>query len=119
MIKAEGLSIRPACAGRTHPNDIKAIIEVAERTGVAIEALAFLGTSPIRLYTEGWDEDLLEKRTRTAIQMCKSAGLAVTFVTEDTVRSHPKTLRRLFAAAIEEGTDGLCVCDTVDGAWVQ
>ncbi len=116
LIRDEGLSIRPACAGRTHPNDIKAIIEVAERTGVAIEALAFLGTSPIRLYTEGWDEDLLEKRTRTAIQMCKSAGLAVTFVTEDTVRSHPNTLRRLFEAAIEEGTDGLCVCDTVGHA---
>lgn len=116
LIRDEGLSIRPACAGRTHPNDIKAIIEVAERTGVAIEALAFLGTSPIRLYTEGWDEDLLEKRTRTAMKMCKDAGLEVTFVTEDTIRSHPATLRRLFSAAVEEGADGLCVCDTVGHA---
>ena len=116
LIRDEGLSIRPACAGRTHPNDIKAIIEVSERTGVAIEALAFLGTSPIRLYTEGWDEALLEKRTRTAMQMCKAAGLEGTFVTEDTVRSHPDTLRRLFTAAIEEGADGLCVCDTVGHA---
>jgi 2-isopropylmalate synthase len=116
LIRDEGLSIRPACAGRTHPNDIKAIIEVAEKTGVAIEALAFLGTSPIRLYTEGWDEDLLEKRTRTAMKMCKEAGLEVTFVTEDTVRSHPDTLKRLFAAAVEEGADGLCVCDTVGHA---
>jgi 2-isopropylmalate synthase len=116
LIRDEGLSIRPACAGRTHPNDIKAIIEVSQRTGVEIEALAFLGTSPIRLYTEGWDEELLEKRTRTAIQMCKEANLPVTFVTEDTTRSHPETLRRLFSAAIEEGADGLCVCDTVGHA---
>jgi 2-isopropylmalate synthase len=113
LIRDEGLSIRPACAGRTHPNDIKAIIEVSQKTGVEIEALAFLGTSPIRLYTEGWDENLLEKRTRTAIQMCKEANLPVTFVTEDTTRSHPETLRRLFRAAVEEGADGLCVCDTV------
>ncbi|MGB0640964.1 MAG: LeuA family protein, partial [Myxococcota bacterium] len=113
LIRDEGLSIRPACAGRTHPNDIAAIIEVSQKTGVEIEALAFLGTSPIRLYTEGWDEDLLEKRTRTAIQMCKEANLPVTFVTEDTTRSHPETLRRLFTAAVEEGADGLCVCDTV------
>ena len=40
----------------------------------------------------------------------------VTFVTEDTVRSHPGTLHRLFTAAIEEGADGLCVCDTVGHA---
>ena len=77
--------------------------------------MTFLGT-PIRLYAEGWDEDLLEDRTRTAVRMCKDAGLTNTFVTEDTVRSHPGTLRRLFTAAVEEGVDGLCVCDTVGHA---
>ena len=31
MIRDEGLSIRPAAAGRTHPNDIRAIIDISER----------------------------------------------------------------------------------------
>ena len=116
LIRDEKLSIKAMCAARTHPNDIKPIIEVSQKTGVPIEAMTFLGTSPIRLYAEGWDEDLLEDRTRTAVRMCKDAGLTNTFVTEDTERSHPGTLRRLFTAAVEEGVDGLCVCDTVGHA---
>jgi 2-isopropylmalate synthase len=116
MIRDEGLSIKPACAARTHPNDIRPVIEASQKTGVPIEVMAFLGTSPVRLYTEGWDEALLEKRTRTAVRMSKDAGLPCTFVTEDTIRSHPRTLRRLFTAAIEEGADRLCLCDTVGHA---
>ena len=77
-----------------------------------IEVMAFLGASPIRLYTEGWDADLLEQRTRTAVRMTKEAGLPCTFVTEDTVRSRPELLARLFKAALDEGADGLALCDT-------
>jgi len=113
LIRDEGLSIKPTAAARTHPNDIRPIIEISEKTGVPIEVMAFLGASPIRLYAEGWDEALLERRTRTAIKMCTDAGLVSNFVTEDTTRSQPKTLQRLFQAAIEEGASGLTVCDTV------
>ena len=115
-IRDEGMQIQPACAARTHPNDIRPVIEISQKLGVPIEVMAFLGTSPVRLYTEGWDEDLLEKRTRTAVRMSKDAGLPIAFVTEDTVRSNPKTLRRLFTAAIEEGADRLTLCDTVGHA---
>ncbi|MGB1700367.1 MAG: 2-isopropylmalate synthase, partial [Nannocystaceae bacterium] len=73
-------------------------------------------TSPLRLYAESWDAALLEKRTRDAVSLAKGAGLECTFVTEDTVRSHPKLLGRLFRAAIDEGVDGLCLCDTVGHA---
>jgi len=116
MIRDEKLDIEAACAARTHPNDIQPIIDVSQSTGVPIEVMTFLGTSPIRLYAEGWDEDLLEKRTRAAVSLAKTAGLTCTFVTEDTVRSDPGTLRRLFTAALEEGADGLCICDTVGHA---
>jgi 2-isopropylmalate synthase len=116
LIRDEGLSIKPTAAARTHPNDIRPIIEIAEKTGVPIEVMAFLGASPIRLYAEGWDEALLEKRTRTAIKMCTDAGLESNFVTEDTTRSQPKTLLRLYQAAIEEGATRLTICDTVGHA---
>jgi 2-isopropylmalate synthase len=115
-IRDEKLRIRPACAARTHPNDIKPIIAASEKIGVPIEVMTFLGTSPIRLYAEGWDEDLLEQRNRTAVRLAVQAGLPCTFVTEDTIRSQPTTLARLFRAAIEEGAHGLCVCDTVGHA---
>lgn len=116
LIRDERLSLRPSCAGRTHAADVQAIIDISQKVGIAIEVLCFLGASPIRLYAEGWDEALLEKRTREAVRMSKQAGLPCTFVTEDTTRSNPATLRRLFVAAIEEGADGLCVCDTVGHA---
>ncbi|HXK17778.1 MAG TPA: 2-isopropylmalate synthase, partial [Polyangiaceae bacterium] len=44
------------------------------------------------------------------------AGLPVTFVTEDTTRTPPETLRRLFELAIEHGATRLCLCDTVGAA---
>ena len=113
LIRDERLPIVPCCAARTIAADIEPILRISEKTGVEIEVMAFLGASPIRLYTEGWDEALLETRTRAAVRLAKSAGLPCTFVTEDTTRSHPATLRRLFVAAIEEGADGLCLCDTV------
>ncbi len=116
MIRDEGLPIAAACAARTHAADIRPIVEISEKVGMPIEVMAFLGASPVRLYAEGWDEDLLERRTRESVSMAKKAGIPCTFVTEDTIRSHPTTLRRLFTAAIEEGADGLCVCDTVGHA---
>jgi 2-isopropylmalate synthase len=116
MIRDEGLSIRAACAARTHPNDIRPIIEISQKVGIPLEVMCFLGTSPIRLYAEGWDAELLEERTRTAVRMSKEAGLPCTFVTEDTIRSHPRLLGRLFDAAIDERADGLCLCDTVGHA---
>ncbi len=116
MIRDEGLQIQPACAARTLRHDIDPIVDVAQEVGVPIEVLTFLGTSPIRLFAEGWDEAKLEKLTRDAVRASKDGGVPVCFVTEDTVRSNPQTLERLWTAAIEEGVDGLCLCDTVGHA---
>ncbi len=116
FIRDEGLSIRPGCAARTLENDIRPIIEISQRTGVPVEIMTFLGSSPIRMYAEAWDEDKLEKLTRNAVKMGISEGLPTSFVTEDTVRSHPSTLQRLFAAAVEEGAQRLVLCDTVGHA---
>jgi len=116
MVRDEKLSIQLTCAGRTHPRDIEPILEISAKTGVPIEVMAFLGTSPIRLYAEDWDEDLLEKRTRAAAKLTVDAGQVFNFVTEDTVRSHPRLLGRLFRAALEEGAQRLTLCDTVGHA---
>ena len=61
-IRNEGLHIEPNCAGRTHATDILPISEAQQRSGVAIEAALFLGSSPIRQYVEGWDVDFLVRR---------------------------------------------------------
>src|SRR5215469_16285646 len=53
------MRIRPNCAARTHKNDIRPIIEISERVGMAIEAATSLGSSPLRRLVEDWTVDHL------------------------------------------------------------
>ena len=112
----EQLGIEFACAARTHENDINAIADIAQKTGESITVYAFLGSSPIRLYAESWHVDLLMERTIMAADLCQKHGLPMTFVTEDTTRTQPATLARIFRAAVEHGVTRLCLCDTVGHA---
>lgn len=112
VIRDEGLKIHPTCAARTHERDVGAVIDISQKTGLEIEVMAFLGSSPIRMWTEGWDLDRMVKLTLDAVALGVRNGLPVTFVTEDTVRSNPETLRTLFKVAIDAGAQGLCLCDT-------
>ncbi|MCA9571956.1 MAG: 2-isopropylmalate synthase, partial [Myxococcales bacterium] len=115
-IRDERLPVRATVACRTHADDIQPAIDVAAETGVPLEAMMFLGASPIRVYAESWSEDELERRTRAAVRLAASGGLGLAFVTEDTVRSRPETLERLYRAAIEEGATRLVLTDTVGHA---
>jgi 2-isopropylmalate synthase len=116
VIREERLTLLPVCAGRTLPGDVTPILELAEETGVAIEVSVFVGASPIRWRAEGWDLSRVTKLTREAVALGAGAGMPVTFVTEDTTRTPPETLRRLFELAIEHGATRLCLCDTVGSA---
>jgi len=115
-ISRSGLRIQPNCAGRTVPTDIRPIAEAQEQSGTAIEAALFLGSSPIRQHTEGWDLDFLRRTVEEAVQLARSLGLEVMFVTEDTTRAHPDHLRALYATAIEAGASRICLADTVGHA---
>jgi len=42
-----------------------------------------------------------------------SEGLPVMYVTEDTTRANPETIRALYTTAIRCGAKAVCVCDTV------
>lgn len=108
----EKLRITANCAARTVASDIHPIIDISQRVGVPIEVMTFIGSSPIRGYTEGWDNDRLKKHTHEAVKLGVDNGLPVGFVTEDTTRSHPKTLDVLFRTALEAGAGRLVLCDT-------
>lgn len=112
-IEKQRYPIRPVCAGRTLLEDVSAIVEVSQRAGMAVEASLFVGSSPIRALAEDWDLDFLLNRSKSAIDAARKADLPVTFVTEDTTRARPETLRALFTLAVERGATRLCLCDTV------
>ena len=111
-----GLKIKPNCAARTHENDIRPIVEIVQRTGVPIEAAAFIGSSPIRRYTEDWTDDFLLRTTEKAVKFAVSHGLEVMYVTEDTTRCDPETIRRLYSTAIDCGAHAIVICDTAGHA---
>ncbi|HYP53670.1 MAG TPA: LeuA family protein [Pyrinomonadaceae bacterium] len=115
-IVEQKLAIRPNCAARTHQNDIRPIAEISQRAGIAIEACTFIGSSPIRFYAEEWTTDKLLRLTEDAVTFAVGEGLPVMFVTEDTTRADPETIRALYTTAIRAGARAVCVCDTVGHA---
>jgi len=110
------LPIEPNCAARTVQADIEPIAEITQATGVPIEAATFIGSSPVRQYTEGWDMDRMLRLTEEAISFAIGQGLPVMFVTEDTTRAKPEDLRRLYSTAVAAGAQRVCVADTVGHA---
>src|SRR5258708_22346086 len=106
------LKIRANCAARTHENDIRPIADIVQKTGLAIEAATFIGSSPIRRFTEGWTDDFLLQTTEKAVKYAVSLGLEVMYVTEDTSRCDPETVKKLYTTAIQYGARAICICDT-------
>ncbi|MDQ3684518.1 MAG: LeuA family protein [Acidobacteriota bacterium] len=115
-IVTEKLNIRPNCAARTVRSDIIPIAEISQRAGIAIEACTFIGSSPVRFYAEDWTLDKLLKLTEDAVTFAVGEGLPVMYVTEDTTRADPETIRALYTTAIRCGARAVCVCDTVGHA---
>jgi isopropylmalate/homocitrate/citramalate synthase len=110
------LAVAANCAARTVVADIRPIAEISQRAGIAIECCAFIGSSPLRQYAEGWHLDQLLKLTEEAIGFAVGEGLAVMYVTEDTTRADPETLRRLYSTAIRAGARRVCIADTAGHA---
>ncbi|HST20266.1 MAG TPA: LeuA family protein [Blastocatellia bacterium] len=110
------LDIKPNCAARTVIADLQPIVDISEKVGAPLEASTFIGSSPIRQYAENWSLEMMLTATEDAVKFAVSHGLPVMYVTEDTTRAHPDTIRALYTTAIEAGARRICVCDTVGHA---
>jgi len=110
------MKIRANCAARTHENDIRPIADIVQRTGLNIQAATFIGSSPIRRYTEGWTDDFLVETTEKAVKYTVSLGLDPMYVTEDTSRCDPAMVKRLYSTAISCGARAIVICDTAGHA---
>src|SRR5580693_3018308 len=115
-IVAHKMKIQANCAARTHENDIRPIAEIVQKTGLPIEAATFIGSSPIRRYTENWTDDFLLQTTEKAVKYGVSLRLDVMYVTEDTSRCDPETVKRLYSTAINCGARAIVICDTAGHA---
>jgi len=107
------LPLRINCAARTVAGDVEPIARIAQEAGVRIEASTFLGSSAIRSLAEGWDLERLLANTEKAVGYAVEQGLPVMYVTEDTTRSHPDVLKKLYRAALDAGATAITLADTV------
>ncbi len=110
------LALVPNCAARTLEADIRPIVEISQKVGIPIEAATFIGSSPIRQYAENWGLDKLVKHTESAVRYTVENGLPSMYVTEDTIRATPETIRKLYTTAIECGARRVVLTDTVGHA---
>ena len=115
-IRDAKLRVKASCAARTHQNDVQAIVDISQKVGIEIEVLCFIGSSPIRQYAEDWDLARMMKLSADAIDLGRKYNLPVAYVTEDTTRSRPDVLTKLFTNAVDHGASRLIVCDTVGHA---
>ncbi|MCP2507765.1 MAG: hypothetical protein NLN64_05695 [Candidatus Thalassarchaeaceae archaeon] len=104
--------LRPGCAVRTLVSDIEPLVDLQAKFERQIQASAFLGTSPIRQYTEGWNMEKILSTAEKAVTFAVDNDIPVMFVTEDTTRSKPSEIKQVYSRAIELGADRICVCDT-------
>jgi isopropylmalate/homocitrate/citramalate synthase len=107
------LKIRANCAARTTIQDIDPILDIAEKTGITIDAATFIGSSMIRQYVESWTIYDLLRRTEEAVTYAMKHGVPVMYVTEDTTRAFPDTIKRLYNTAIRCGARHIVLTDTV------
>ena len=112
-IRDQKLKVAANCAARTVIADIRPIADVSQRVGIPIECCAFIGSSPLRQYAEGWTLEQLLRLSEEAITFAVKENLPVMYVTEDTTRASPENLRALYSCAIRAGAKRVCIADTV------
>ncbi|HEX8155652.1 MAG TPA: 2-isopropylmalate synthase, partial [Thermoanaerobaculia bacterium] len=83
------LPIGASAAGRTHENDVRPIVEISQRVGLPLCCDLFIGSSPIRQFSEEWELDWIVKQSVKAVALAVREGLPVMYVTEDTTRAKP------------------------------
>lgn len=115
-IRDEKLKLRPTAAARTVARDVAAVADCQQRAGIEIEVYAFIGSSPIRHFTESWDRDFLTNHIREATEVARKHEVPFCLVTEDTTRARPEVLEEMFKCALDGGATRLCLCDTVGHA---
>jgi 2-isopropylmalate synthase len=111
-----GLSIHANAAARTLIEDVRPIVEISQSVGLPIQVCAFIGSSPIRKYAEGWALGQMLETIEEALSFAVAEGMSVMMVTEDTTRAKPEDIKELYGRAIELGAERLCISDTVGHA---
>lgn len=109
----------PAVLTRLTDIDVAATIRffqdarVNEMRGMSI---LFQGSSDYRLYVQDWEVDRIADNMYKFSQILSQNGITVVCATEDTTRSRPEVLEKIFLAGKAGGAQGFCIADTAGKA---
>lgn len=112
VIRDEKMKINANVACRTLVSDVEPVRRIMDELGMPVLANCFIGSSPIRQYTEGWTIDTILGHVTKSLTWARDHGVPFTLVTEDTTRSKPEDVETLYRRAIDLGAERLVVCDT-------
>ena len=112
VIRDEKLAITANVACRTLVSDVEPVRRIMDDVGLPVLAMCFIGSSPIRQYTEGWTLDTILGHIDKSLGWARDHDVPFSLVTEDTTRSNPDDIARLYNHAIDLGAERLVVCDT-------
>ena len=73
--------LRPGCAVRTVVGDIEPLVDLQAKHEREIQASAFLGTSPIRQFAEGWPMKRILSTAEKAVTFAVDSDIPGIFVT--------------------------------------
>lgn len=108
-IAALGLRAKVLTHTRCHLDDAR----VAVSTGVAGVDVVIGTSSQLRRFSHGRSIDQIIMAAREVIPFLRDSGVEVRFSTEDSLRSTPEDLFRVYEAVDEMGVDRVGVADTV------
>lgn len=97
---------------RTMETDVQRTIDFSNRAGFPLSVILFRGSSDLRLLAEDWDEGrIVDEMFRYSTELVKN-GQKVICATEDTTRTRPDFLKKIYSAGLDGGASELCVADT-------
>lgn len=112
----EQIPLHLTCLARPIESDIAPIVTISQDTGVLIEPFIFVGSSPVRQQVEGWSIEQIVTSIKQGIRFAIKEGLSPTCFTEDTTRTAPADLEKIYLAAVELGAKMIGIADTTGHA---
>lgn len=112
-VAQRNLSVEPVFMARALSPDLLPILEIRDRTGIAITADIFISTSALRLKVEGWTLAAVIEKMQEAAHFAKAHALPFRISLEDSTRTAPDALALAVGEAVDLGAKAIVLCDTV------
>lgn len=101
-----------AAGGAAAVGHVVPIIDVAQKTGMPLEADLFFDASRLRARAQKWDREDMLKKVRENIALARRNGLSVMFVPERASDTPPEELFEVCKLAADEGVERIGIADT-------